>query len=354
MEKQMELYFAFKMNLWLLLIFTALAECRYQQRGARSCPDLCSCSLGPLGAEVVCSQSSLTHFPLNGLPPNITQLSIQSTSLSNITASHLSAMPLLTNLQLYRNNLTHLPSDLLTGVPHLNTLDLTGNQLSDLPPNVFSHMSIRSLILKNNLIGKAEAEWFSDNSSLTWLDLSGNCLTSVPAALLQKLLNMENLDLSHNNLQELHPEALKNLHRLESLNLAGNKLISLKPTIFTDNLKLSQLFLQENQLQELPGKLFQGLQHLKLLLLNQNLLQHLPSGLLDDRKSSFQVILTGNPWVCDEKIKYLWKWLNVHPHNVLFLEEVTCAGPEAFKHQQVVSLTDSELGFKQSDKITNE
>ncbi|XP_031734236.1 leucine-rich alpha-2-glycoprotein-like [Anarrhichthys ocellatus] len=329
------------MNLWMLLTFTALAEC------AHSCPDLCSCSF----TEVVCSQSALTHFPVDGLPSNTTRLSIQSTNLSSITASHLSAVPLLNNLQLYHNKLKSLPSDLLKNVPHLNMLDLTGNQLVYLPSNVFSHDSLCSLVLKNNLIEKADAEWFSGNSSITWLDLSGNRLRVVPAALLQKLPSLENLDFSDNNLQDLQPDALKNLLRLETLNLAGNNLSSLKPTIFTHNLKLSQLFLQDNQLQELPGTLLQGLQHLQLLLLNQNQLQHAPTGLLDDRKSSFQIILRGNPWVCDETMKYLWKWLAVHPQNVIFLEEVTCTWPEALKHRQVVSLTDRELGLH---KIQNQ
>ncbi|XP_054474762.1 phospholipase A2 inhibitor beta-like [Anoplopoma fimbria] len=321
------------MYLWTLLTFTALAEC------AHSCPDLCSCSL----QEVMCSQSALTHFPVDGLPSNTILLSIQSTNLSSITASHLSAVPLLNNLQLYHNNLKTLPSDLLKNVPHLNKLDLTGNQLVHLPSNVFSHDSLCSLVLKNNRIEKADADWLSGNSSITWLDLSGNRLTVVPAALLQKLPSLEDLDLSDNNLQDLQPDALKNLHHLERLNLAGNNLSSLKPTIFTHNLKLSQLFLQDNQLQELPGTLLQGLQHLELLLLNRNQLQHSPPGLLDDRKSSFRIILSGNPWVCDEKMEYLWKWLAVHPQNVIFLEEVTCAWPQALKHRQVDSLTDSEL-----------
>ncbi|XP_041815322.1 leucine-rich alpha-2-glycoprotein-like [Chelmon rostratus] len=341
---------ALKMNLWILLTITSLAECRYLKRAAQSCPDLCSCSFPPSGADVVCSRSSLQQFPVDGLDPNTTRLSIQSSNLSSITASHLSAVPLLNNLQLYHSNLTSLPSDLLKDVPHLNMLDLTGNRLVQLPPNVFSHASLHSLVLKNNLIEKADAEWFSGNSSLTWLDLSGNRLTGVPASLLHKLPNLETLDLSDNNLQDLQPDALSNLHRLESLNLAGNKLSSLTTTIFSHNLKLSQLFLQENQLRELPATLLQGLHNLELLLLNQNQLQHFPSGLLDGRKSSFQMALTGNPWVCDEGMEYLWKWLTVHPQNVFFLEEVTCAGPGALKHRQVVSLTDTELGLQ---KIQN-
>lgn len=333
------------MKLWIVLIFNALVECHYRKRGTYSCPDLCSCSFSPSGAEVTCSQNSLTHFPEHGLPSNTTRLSIQSTNISSITASHLSVMPLLKDLQLYQNNLTSLSSDLLKDVPHLHSLDLTSNQLVHLPPNAFRHASLRGLVLKNNLIEKADAEWFPDNSSLTWLDLSGNLLTGVPASLLHKLPNLENLDLSDNNLQELQPDALKNQHQLKTLNLAGNKLSSLKPTIFTHNLKLSQLFFQENQLRELPATLLQGLQNLELLLLNQNQLQNFPSGLLDDRKLSFHIILTGNPWVCDERMEYLWKWLTVHPQNVFFLEEVTCAEPEALKHRPVVSLTGSELGL---------
>nr|XP_019953008.1 PREDICTED: leucine-rich alpha-2-glycoprotein-like [Paralichthys olivaceus] len=325
------------MNLWLLLTLAALAECHY------SCPDLCSCSVRT--TEVFCGQSSLTRFPVDGLSPNTTQLSIQSTGLAAVTAHHLSMVPLLNNLQLYHNNLTSLPPDLLKGVPRLNTLDLTGNQLVHLPPNIFSHASLHNLVLKNNRIEKVDAEWFSVNSSVRWLDLSGNLLTGIPSALLLKLSHLQSLDLSNNNLQELQPDALTNLHHLETLNLARNQLTSLKPATFSHNLKLSHLFLQENQLRDLPATLLQGLQNLEHLLLNQNRLQYLPLGFLDEGGSSFMVILSLNPWVCDEKIEFLKKWLNAHPENVFFLDEVTCAGPEALKHRQVASLTDSELGL---------
>ncbi|XP_034556006.1 leucine-rich alpha-2-glycoprotein-like [Notolabrus celidotus] len=330
------------MNCWILFIFTTLAECLTIKRAAHSCPELCSCSFSTLGAEVECSQESLRHFSVDGLTSNTTRLSILSTNLSSITAHHLSAVPLLKSLQLYHTNLTSLPADLLKDVPHLNSLDLTGNRLLHLPPNVFNHYTLRSLVLKNNLIEEADAEWFSDNSSLTWLDLSGNLLSGISTTLLHKLPNLENLDLSDNYLQDLQPDVLTNLHQLESLNLAGNKLISLKSNTFIHNLKLSQLFLQENRLQELHATLLKGLHHLELLLLNQNQLQNLPQGLLDEKKSSFRVILTGNPWVCDDKIEYLWKWLTAHPQNVFFLEGVTCAGPGALKQQPVFSLSDTD------------
>ncbi|KAM9840241.1 uncharacterized protein ACBR49_015637 [Aulostomus maculatus] len=331
------------MNLWLLLTFFALAQCRHQKKGAHSCPDLCSCSSTPSGEEVMCSDISMTYFPADNLPRGTTRLSIQSTNLSTIVASHLSGVPFLVNLQLYHNRLTSVPSDLLRNVTHLNLLDLTGNQLVYLPPHVFSQPRLSSLVLKNNLIEKADSAWFSNNNSLTWLDLSGNRLSEVPVDLLQKLKHLEDLDLSDNNLTDLQADALKNLQNLKNLNVAGNKISTLKASAFTHNLGLSQLFLQENQIQELPATLIQGLQHLELLLLNHNQLKSLPRGLLDGKNSTFAVILTVNPWMCDDKIEYLWKWLTLHPQNVLFADEVVCDGPPALKGRQVVSLTHSEL-----------
>lgn len=326
------------MNLWLLLLFSPLAQCS----GVCSCPDLCSCSCrSAAGADVVCS--SVPFFPVGPFPPNTTRLSVQSSNLSSVASAHLSALPLLNDLQLYHTGLGVLPSDLLRVVPHLNMLDLTGNRLVHLSPNVFTHPSLRSLVLKNNLLEEADALWLSDNSSLTWLDLSGNRLSHVPAALLHKLKHLENLDLSHNNLQDLPADVLTNLHRLETLNLAGNKLTSLSPATFSDNRRLSQLFLQENRLRELPANLLQGLQRLQLLMLNQNELQHLPTGLLGGRSPTFRVILTRNPWLCDAQMKDLWKWLTAHPHSVFFLEEVTCAAPELLRCRQIFSLTDNEL-----------
>lgn len=334
-----------KMNFWLVLVFGVLAKCRCQESGACPCPDLSACSFGSSSAEVECSGSSLTRFPPCGFPANTTRLSIRSTNISSVTASHLNATPRLRSLQLYHNKLAEVPPDMMKGVPGLNELDLTGNQLVLLPADVFRHVSLHSLVLKNNQIAKVDADWFADNSSLTWLDLSGNRLTDLPAALFHKLPLLENLDLSDNRLQELHRDAFRGLRHLKTLNLAGNRLSLLESSIFTSNLNLSQLFLQENRLQGLPADLLGGLLRLELLLLNQNRLLHLPPGFLD-RNASFRVILSGNPWLCDEKMEYLWQWLTVHPQNVLFREEVTCAGPETLRHRQVVSLTRSELGLQ--------
>ena len=329
------------MTFWTVLILAAVAAHGSQHN---LCPELCSCLLS--ADEVVCNNNSRTHFPVQNLSPSTTRLSINLPTLSSITADHLSAVPLLKYLQLYHNNLTSLPADLLKGVPNLDTLDLTGNRLVHLPPDIFSHASLRDLLLRNNLFDKVDAEWFPDNSSLTSLDLSGNRLSRVPTALFHRLPNLVALDLSDNRLQQLQPDALNKMPHLETLNVAGNMLKSLEAMTFSHNLKLSKLFLHENQLQGLPASLLQGLRHLEFLLLNKNQLQNLPSGLLDDTSASCLMSLSGNPWVCDDRLEYLWKWLVGHNGNVLFLEEVTCALPEAVKDRKLVSLSGSELGLQ--------
>lgn len=334
-----------KMKLFLLVTFVALAELDYN-RSAHSCPDRCSCFFELSAAEVVCSKRGLTVFPRTGFPTNTTLLSIQNTDLNSITASELSAVPFLKNLQLYHTNLANLSSDLLVFVSNLDTLDLTGNKLVKLPANVFSHRSLRNLVLKNNRLEETNPSWFSDNSSIIYLDLSGNNLTSISALLLHKLPLLEILDLESNNLHELQADVFRNLFHLETLNLAGNKLITLNPQLFTHNIKLKYLYLQENQLQDLPANLLHRLQHLELLLLNQNQLRQLPKGLLDGLNPTLQIILSGNPWECDENMEYLWKWLTNHRQNVLFETEVRCDHPKTLKNLKISTLTGSQIGVR--------
>ncbi|XP_061742193.1 leucine-rich alpha-2-glycoprotein-like [Nerophis ophidion] len=336
------------MSLRLFLMVFVLTTC-----GIRACPHSCSCSFSPRGAEVECSDTSMTSFPVDALPPNTTRLSVQSTQLSAVEPHHLGAVTLLRSLQLYHNKLDKLPWDLLRNTSQLTTLDLTGNLLVRLPPKIFDQKSLRNLLLKNNRIEEVDAEWFSETSSLIQLDLSRNLLSRIPSVFLHKLEHLEHLDLSHNNLEELQAGALEKLHQLDTLNLARNKLSTLNHSLFKHNQRLSRLFLQENHLRELHLGLLSGLPRLQMLLLNQNQLQRLPQSLLGGTNSTFQMILTGNPWLCDEKIDYLRRWLIDHPGNVFFLDEVTCTGPETLKNRPVASLTGHDLGLVGDEELAH-
>nr|XP_020443478.1 leucine-rich alpha-2-glycoprotein-like [Monopterus albus] len=328
------------MNAWCALTFFWLA---YFWHGTLSCPALCKCY--PRRAEVVCNEVSLTEYPTEGLPKNTVLLTIQFTNITSISECHLNATPLLQELHLYSNHLQNLSPHLLRGVPHLHTLDLTGNQLTDQPADVFSHTALRSLVLKNNLIENADAEWLPDNSSLTWLDLSGNRLTKIPTALLQKLPRLEILDLSNNQLEKISANSLDSLTKLERLNLQNNKVDMLDASVLQHTRNLTYLFLSHNKLDKLSHNLFQELAQLRVLSLEENQLSHIPSGLLDQLSSLDEqgLDLTSNPWLCDTKVEYLWRWLQKNHMKVFLPETIICAGPQSLAGRSVMSLTDSDL-----------
>lgn len=312
-------------------------------RGSPSCPPKCKCF--PSGAEVICNEVALTEFPSNSLHKNTTMLTIQYTNISSITEDHLSATPQLRELHLYNNHLRSLSSHLLRGVPRLHTLDLTENKLSELPADVFSHAPLSSLVLKNNQFEKVEAKWFPNNSNLTWLDLSGNLLTRIPASLLQKLPQLENLDVSSNRVDRIPSDVLSPLTKLERLNLQDNKLASLDAATFQSTSKVIYVFLSRNKLTTLPPDLFKGLAQLKVLSLDDNQLRHIPAGLLDPLTSLDDegLDLTGNPWLCDGKMKYFWSWLQKNRGKLFLPESITCARPESLAGRSILSLAESEL-----------
>ncbi|XP_046905714.1 leucine-rich alpha-2-glycoprotein [Hypomesus transpacificus] len=323
--------------------FLVLLLLVYCCHGTISCPELCTCY--PRRAEVVCNEVPLTDFPSEDLPRNTTSLSIQFTNISFISEDQLTTLPALEELHLYHNQLKRLPSNLFRGVPRLRIVDLTGNQLDHLPEKVFSHAPLQSLVLKRNLIQSADAEWLPEDSNVTWLDLSKNRLTAAPTALLQRLHHLEILDLSHNRLEKLAADSLSPLTKLERLNLQGNKLSKLEPATFSTNGNLTHLYLSENRLEKLPLDVFEGLHSLKDLSLNDNRLSHIPPGVLDHLISLewIGLDLTLNPWVCDGKMEYLWRWLQKNKEKTFLVENTTCASPKSLKERPVLSLTESDL-----------
>ncbi|KAL3052385.1 hypothetical protein OYC64_005018 [Pagothenia borchgrevinki] len=330
------------MKSWCALAFLCFA---YFFHGALSCPPLCKCY--HRRAEVVCNAVPLTEYPSEGLPKNTTILTIQFTNITSISEQHLNATPRLRGLHLYSNHLQSLTPHLLRGVPLLNTLDLTGNRLSDLPAGVFNPAPLKDLVLKNNRIEMAEAEWLPDNCSITWLDLSGNSLTKIPTALLQKLPHLETLDIANNRLEKIFADSLVPLTKLERLNLQNNKLETLDPSVLHSTRNLTYLFLSRNKLNKLPQNVFQELTQLRHLSLDDNQLSHIPAGLLEPLSSLDEegLDLTNNPWHCDGKVEYLWRWLQKNKKKVFLPETITCSRPQPLAGRSLMSLTLSELNL---------
>uniref|UniRef100_A0A3Q3VXT4 LRRCT domain-containing protein n=1 Tax=Mola mola TaxID=94237 RepID=A0A3Q3VXT4_MOLML len=154
----------------------------------------------------------------------------------------------------------------------------------------------------------------SPNTTRLSIQLSN--LSSITADHLSAVPLLKYLQLYHNNLTSLSADLLKGVPNLHTLDLTGNRLVRLPPDIFSQaSLSLTSLELSGNRLSGVPTALLHRLPNL-------NQLQSFPSGLLDDTLPSFQIVLSGNPWVCDERLEYLWRWLIVHYQNNTYPTEL--------------------------------
>ncbi|KAG5273272.1 hypothetical protein AALO_G00149530 [Alosa alosa] len=86
------------------------------------------------------------------------------------------------------------------------------------------------------------------------------------------------LDLSMNNLSTLPASALSNLHFLQELRLAGNGLTHIPRGAFSGLFSLKVLMLQNNRLTQIPSEALQSLRNLQSLRLDANHISVVPPG----------------------------------------------------------------------------
>uniref|UniRef100_A0A671KYY5 non-specific serine/threonine protein kinase n=1 Tax=Sinocyclocheilus anshuiensis TaxID=1608454 RepID=A0A671KYY5_9TELE len=161
-----------------------------------------------------------------------------------------------------------------------------------------------------------DLDWFMDVSSrITVLDLSRNCLSSLPSVVPWGLIHLRSLNLCHNQLRELPtptssqeiicsrlwhvnvseneleclPLGLLHLGQLKRISAARNKLISLfnipNGTNWIGLRKLQELDVSDNGLPELPSSVLHCLKALSSLNISRNKLSSFP-----------------DPWACPLKI----------------------------------------------------
>lgn len=117
----------------------------------------------------------------------------------------------------------------------LTFLDLSFNRLSSLPAGIFDRLSnLQELILHNNRrssqISTLPTGIFDKLTNLTRLDLSGNNIETLPPGIFDRLSKLTQLNLSNNGLKTL-PDGFANLAALEQLELASNSLSALPASL---------------------------------------------------------------------------------------------------------------------------
>ncbi|KAI5480068.1 hypothetical protein MNV49_002033 [Pseudohyphozyma bogoriensis] len=149
----------------------------------------------------------------------------------------------LTTLRLPGLGLTELPPSVLTLAPTLTFLDLSSNSISSLPPSFSALTKLKILFASGNkfttfpaVLGslpQLEMVAFKENgmssipddalaTSLKWLILTGNDLTSLPASI-GRCTRLKKFMLAGNKLTSL-PASMENLHDLQLLRIPGNEI----------------------------------------------------------------------------------------------------------------------------------
>lgn len=175
-------------TLWIATFFTT----------GLGCPELCSCSDKYNRHFAECSYKSLAEIP-DGLPPNVTTLSLSGNRISLIPLGSFDNVTRVTSLWLARNELFSIEPGALSPLVYLCNFDISYNKIVHFP----------------------------------WEDL-------------QNLTSLQLLKMNHNEMVNLPRDALSNLKDLRSLRLNNNKFITLAEGTFDGLIFLSHLQIHHN------------------------------------------------------------------------------------------------------------
>lgn len=271
--------------------------------------------LPPMNALTNLRELGLSANDFHNFPESITAL--HSLTSLDLTANNVAWIPgtvsqltSLINLSLDSNGLPYfpIPVSLLTSLKIFNCCD---NGLRVFPAQVFQLTRIQALIMSQNAFQYIPSELQDIKRSLTYLDLSDNCISKLPAEM-GSLVKLRTLLLQHNKIIQL-PEEMGNMESLETLKLHDNQIISL-PSTFGRLTNLVELYLQENELSSLPPQLG-DCASLRKLRLEYNKLTSLPDTI--SKLSKLNVFM-----LHDNYLAQIPPFMN-HPHFLRHLLRIT-------------------------------
>ncbi|KAJ8357333.1 hypothetical protein SKAU_G00201270 [Synaphobranchus kaupii] len=266
------------------------------------------------------SQNALSTIPEGSFDDlqNLVQLSLYHNHIDRLPAQLFSRLHKLKELYLSRNCLSVLPIGIFSKLVALSKLSLFGNCLETLSVGVFGRMPLQKLWLHDNKLNRLEGDVFQNLTQLRLLVLNRNRIGSVSV------------------------HAFRGLGALGELSLHTNMLDSLEEGTFSGLTSLVNISLEHNHLRSLPGNLLHGLASLKRLDIHNNSLPNLPRELLASLDSVDEVLLSQNPWQCDQDIVPLRDWLRVHSSKVQNFSGMVCHLPVSLSGINIATFNDPD------------
>ncbi|XP_017866873.1 PREDICTED: protein slit isoform X1 [Drosophila arizonae] len=136
------------------------------------CPPACTCT----GTVVRCSRNQLKEIP-RGIPPETSELYLESNEIEQIHYERIRHLRALTRLDLSNNQITILSNYTFANLTKLSTLIISYNKLQCLQRHALSGLNnLRVLSLHGNRISMLPEGSFEDLKSLTHIALGSNPL----------------------------------------------------------------------------------------------------------------------------------------------------------------------------------
>ena len=239
----------------------------------------------------------------------------------------------------------------LRDLTHLEVLSLANNAIGMRISQGLISSSVKYLYFSGNHLN---VMWDSDNNqytnffqnltSLIYLDISNNNLTSISQDILCNLPgSIETLIISKNRLDYFPWHNLTALGNLCHLDLSQNSLFHLTHTHIEFGSNLALLNLSHNHFSYIPQSFFKEFKSLQYLYLNHNLIKELDHQYLPipftNGSGLKQLTLHHNPFKCDCDTSWLVDFLRTTPVHIPYLTtHIHCEFPESKQGQSILSM----------------
>ncbi|XP_041460307.1 carboxypeptidase N subunit 2-like [Lytechinus variegatus] len=268
--------------------------------------------------------------------------------------------PNLQQIRLAGNMISDLPCDALRVMHGLQLLDLSHNKIKIIPDFCFYGMiSLEELLLISNEIYLMESNSFRNVTQLSTLDLTSNRLDEIIEGLfyetsLQSLyanLNrfqaltemtfagafyLRHIFLRYNQISEISHRAFLYTSYLTTVDLRDNALRRIGSE-FTNLTGLTFLAFSSNLIHTVQTNAFEGTS-ISLIYLHNNSLTTLPQQTFSYMPTLSTITLSGNPWHCDCRVRYLCETIINSRDPYPWMEDsenMECASPKSFQEQEM-------------------